>query len=379
MAFQPFKAITSILNGLGKSQSVLKGINVPSFSKVIASKKGIINYNPTNADYSNPHTYNSGRVFVYPTDDNKPDHEHYILFDIIERTKAAGPRNSTGHATSVGNHQMTKREDNLNTVVYGANRFFGEGTASGVLGLPTGTGNARNVVDSIAIYMPQTLKFNMAAEYGPAEIGGVFGAMAKIKDAFNAGEFFGSDAGAIAQQAGKLVTGLSGFVTGGLGAGLGASIQRRTGIAPAAMTEMIFNGIDYRTFSFTFKFTPRGKRESDVVNNILHAIKNAMLPSKYGTGSSIAAYKVPHEFVIRFMKGTKINPYLDQIGLCACTAVDIDYGSDKFSAHPSGDPVSIDATLTFRELELMERTRYNTLRNSAQNDPRDTPAKNGSL
>ena len=100
---------------------------------------------------------------------------------------------------------------------------------------------------------------------------------------------------------------------------------------------------------------------------MLHAIKDAMLPAKYGTGSSIAAYKVPHEFVIRFMKGTSINPYIDQIGLCACVGVDIDYGSDKFSTHPAGDPVSIDATIQFRELELMERTRYNDLRNSAQN------------
>ena len=132
------------------------------------------------------------------------------------------------------------------------------------------------------------------------------------------------------------------------------------------MTEMIFNGIDYRTFSFTFKFTPRSRKESDVVNNLLHAIKDAMLPTRVGH-KSIAAYQVPHEFVIRFMKGTKINPYLDQIGLCACTGVDIDYGSDKFSTHASGDPVSIDATLTFRELELMERTRYNELRASAQN------------
>ena len=185
----------------------------------------------------------------------------------------------------------------------------------------------------------------------------------------NSDKFFGGDMAAVGAQVGKLVTGLGSFATGGLGAGVGAAVQRRTGIAPAAMTEMIFNGIDYRTFSFTFKFTPRNRDESDVVNGLLHAIKDAMLPKRYGAGTSIAAYQVPHEFVIRFMKGTKINPYLDQIGLCACTGVDIDYGSDKFSTHASGDPVSIDATLTFRELELMERTRYNELRASAQNHP----------
>ena len=206
----------------------------------------------------------------------------------------------------------------------------------------------------------------MQADYGAEEVGMITGAMAKLKDAINSDKgFFGANLGAVAAQAGKAVAGVGSFATGGLMAGTGAALQRRTGIAPAAMQEMIFNGIDYRNFSFTFKFTPRSKEESDVVNQILHCIKDAMLPERYGDGSSIAAYKVPHEFVIRFMKGTAINPYIDQIGLCACTGVDIDYGSDKFSTHPSGDPVSIDATLQFRELELMERKRYNALRLSA--------------
>ena len=353
-----FKVIGNIIKGLNKPQSVLKGFNTPVSFQTIATKKGVINYNPTNVDYSAHPITDSNKFYVYPID--KDDQEHYILFDIIER------RSEGGNNTSVRNTQFTKREDNLNEVVYGANRFFSEGTTSGLLGIPTGKGAFREVKTTIAIYMPQTLKFNLQADYGAEEIGGGLGALAKLRDAMNSGDFFGADLAAVGSQVGKLVTGLGSFATGGLGAGVGAAVQRRTGIAPAAMTEMIFNGIDYRTFSFTFKFTPRSRKESDVVNNLLHAIKDAMLPTRVGH-KSIAAYQVPHEFVIRFMKGTKINPYLDQIGLCACTGVDIDYGSDKFSTHPSGDPVSIDATLTFRELELMERTRYNELRASAQN------------
>ena len=353
-----FKVIGNIIKGLNKPQSVLKGFNTPVSFQTIATKKGVINYNPTNVDYSAHPITDSNKFYVYPID--KDDQEHYILFDIIER------RSEGGNNTSVRNTQFTKREDNLNEVVYGANRFFSEGTTSGLLGIPTGKGAFREVKTTIAIYMPQTLKFNLQADYGAEEIGGGLGAFSKLRDAMNSGNFFGGDMKAVGAQVGKLVTGLGSFATGGLGAGVNAALQRRTGIAPAAMTEMIFNGIDYRTFSFTFKFTPRSRKESDVVNNLLHAIKDAMLPTKIGT-KSIAAYQVPHEFVIRFMKGTKINPYLDQIGLCACTGVDIDYGSDKFSTHPSGDPVSIDATLTFRELELMERTRYNELRASAQN------------
>ena len=359
MAFQPFKAITTILNGLTKSSSVLQGPTIPSFS-TIASKKGIINYNPTNEDYSTSQIAESNKFFVYPLE--AADQEHYILFDIIERK---GLENSSGIFENVLYSDTTRRSDNLNTVVYGANRFFSEGTTSGLLGIPTGKGAYREVRNTIAIYMPQNLKFNLKADYGAEEIGAALGAFAKLRDSVNSGGFFNADMGAIAQQAGTLATGLSSFFTGGLGSGIGAAVQRRTGIAPAAMTEMIFNGIDYRSFSFTFKFTPRSRKESDVVNNILHTFKDAMLPKRYGT-KSIAAYQVPHEFVIRFMKGTKINPFIDQIGLCACTDIDIDYGGDKFSTHPGGDPVSIDMTIGFRELELMERTRYNELRDSAR-------------
>ena len=356
-----FKVIGNIIKGLNKPQSVLKGAIRPVSFQTIATKKGVINYNPTNVDYSAHPITDSNKFYVYPID--KDDQEHYILFDIIERTSEKGNFTKLGGTT-----QFTKRDDNLNEVVYGANRFFSEGTTSGLLGIPTGKGAAREIKTTIAIYMPQTLKFNLQADYGAEEIGGGLGALSKLRDAMNSGDFFGADLGAVASQVGNLVTGLGSFATGGLGAGVNAAVQRRTGIAPAAMSEMIFNGIDYRTFSFTFKFTPRSRKESDVVNNLLHAIKDAMLPARIGT-KSIAAYQVPHEFVIRFMKGTKINPYLDQIGLCACTGVDIDYGSDKFSTHASGDPVSIDATLTFKELELMERTRYNELRASAQNHP----------
>ncbi len=95
---------------------MLRGPTIPKFSTV-ASKKGVINYNPTNADYSNPQHSGSGKFFVYPLD--VKDQEHYILFDIIERTS-----NNELTVNEVGGTNITKRADNLSTVVYGANRFF---------------------------------------------------------------------------------------------------------------------------------------------------------------------------------------------------------------------------------------------------------------
>ena len=121
-----FKVIGNIIKGLNKPQSVLKGFTSPVAFSTIATKKGVINYNPTNVDYSRHPITDSNKFYVYPLD--KDDQEHYILFDIIER------RSKGGQNTQVANTEFTKRADNLNEVVYGANRFFSEGTTSGLLG-----------------------------------------------------------------------------------------------------------------------------------------------------------------------------------------------------------------------------------------------------
>ncbi len=363
----PFKALSSVIKSRASASKNI-AMNSNKSTNIGSSALGVISYNPTNINYNTGSAAagsltEGGNFFVYPHD--KQDQEHYMLFDVIQRTGKLGEGflniDSPDIEPGVSNPGATIASKRLNTIIYGANRFFSEGGTVGLgLGLggliPTGRGSARKVVSSMAIYMPQNLKFNLSADYGPAEVGIGTGVFAKVKDMFYEDNKFWTDAEAALHQVGKGLLGASAFLTGGLGAGASAALQRRMAVAPAAMSEMIFNGIDYREFGFTFKFTPRSKRESDTVNKIVNQFKMAMLPERYGAGS-IAAYKVPFEFVIRFMKGTKINPFLEQIGLCACTAVETDLG-DKFSTHSHGDPVTTNLTVTFRELELIEKQRY---------------------
>ena len=363
----PFKALSSVIKSRASASKNI-AMNSNKSTNIGSSALGVISYNPTNINYNTGSAAagkltEGGNFFVYPLD--KQDQEHYMLFDVVQRTGSS--INSGDHAESFNTAQSKQKTDwkgvnnpgatvaskRLNTIIYGANRFFSEGGKIGII--PTGTGSARKVVSSMAIYMPQNLKFNLRADYGPAEIGIGTGVIATLKD-FYQSDFDTANIGAALQQAGKGIIGASSFLTGGLLGGASAALQRRTGIAPSAMSEMIFNGIDYREFGFTFKFTPRSKKESDTVNKMVNQFKMAMLPERYGTGS-IAAYKVPFEFVIRFMKGTKINPFIEQIGLCACIGVETDLG-DKFSTHSYGDPVTTNLTITFRELELIEKQRY---------------------
>ena len=71
-----------------------------------------------------------------------------MLFDIIERVV----QTIIGQ-TSVGNRGLTKRADNLDKVVYGANRFFGEGTGNLAFGIFTGKGSdPRNIKNTIDLF-----------------------------------------------------------------------------------------------------------------------------------------------------------------------------------------------------------------------------------
>ena len=352
MAFQPFNLLKNLLNPISsRAQSAVNSIT--SAASNVINTAGVVDFAASGARYLNSSAEKTGLFLQYPIEER--DQEHYILIDIIERVK--DDKGGKGELVYSG---PTLQRDDLSQIVFGANRFFSEGSSSGI---PTGIGSKRSVKNTVAIYMPQTVKFQFAADYGGAEIGNLVGITSKLKDAFQGDSI--TNLKAAGMKLSSLIEGGVDFFSLGQATGLGAALQRRTGIAPAAMTEMIFNGIDYRSFSFDFKFTPRNKKESDLVRTILDVIKSSMLPRKYGTGS-IAAYTVPDEFAIRFMKGMNINPYLDQIGLCACTGVDVTYGGDKFSTHAHGDPVTIDVTLSFRELELVERDRYQTLRDSAR-------------
>jgi len=359
MAFQPFNLLKNLLNPI--SSRAKSAVNsVTSAASNVINTAGVVDFVASGARYLNSSAEKTGLFLQYPIEER--DQEHYILIDIIERVK--DDKGGKGELVYSG---PTLQRDDLTQIVFGANRFFGEGDYGGLV--PTGIGSKRKVKNTVAIYMPQTVKFQFAADYGAAEVGNLIGVSSKLREAF-LGEGNSKNLIAAGMQFSKLIEGGVDFFSLGQATGLGALAQRRTNIAPAAMTEMIFNGIDYRSFSFDFKFTPRNKRESDLVRTILDVIKSSMLPRKYSSGS-IAAYTVPDEFAIRFMKGMNINPYLDQIGLCACTGVDITYGGDKFSTHAHGDPVTIDATISFRELELVERDRYQTLRDSARGSQAD--------
>jgi hypothetical protein len=123
-----------------------------------------------------------------------------------------------------------------------------------------------------------------------------------------------------------------------------------------AFREVLFESVDYRTFSFRYRFFPKSANESNKIKEIIHTFKKHMHPQ---LSSQKLFYIYPSEFDIEYMYGDKANPYLHKFARCALTDMSVEYGGEQFATHADGSPVEIGMSLTFRELEQMTSERIN--------------------
>ena len=112
--------------------------------------------------------------------------------------------------------------------------------------------------------------------------------------------------------------------------------------------EVFFESVDYRTFSFRYKFFPKDLSESNKVHSIIHLFKYHMHPE---LSEQKMFYVYPSEFSLRYFYKDKENDWLHKFATCVLTDMSVEYGGDQFSTFENGAPVEIGMTLTFREIE----------------------------
>ena len=211
--------------------------------------------------------------------------------------------------------------------------------------------------------MPDDVSVNYKSNYAPADIGAVIGGAAALADLMKGNVGIADAAKGQGMQIAKLIEPLVSFGTLGTASGTLAALQRKTGVAPAPMQEMIFEGIDYRTFTYSFKMNPRNRKEAQEVKKIVDTFTYHMLPEKLGTGAALA-FRVPSEFTIRYMYRGGPNNYLNHLTFCALTNMKIDYGGGEryqtFRPDETGaPPIQTKVSLEFQELELIDKRRFN--------------------
>ena len=202
------------------------------------------------------------------------------------------------------------------------------------------------ISDAIALYVdgPPTIKYSM--NYANKELGTLLGVLSG--SVFDSQGFKPGSAEAGAAMGASLAK-----LPGAFGAAdLGSALSASTGTALNPFRETVFESVDFRSFSFKYKFFPKNKKEADDVYNIINTFKFHMHP-EMSSGKLFFIY--PSEFNISYYFGSEENGYFHKFTTCVLESMDVSYGGEQFSSFRDGSPTEINMSLTFRELEILTK------------------------
>lgn len=121
-------------------------------------------------------------------------------------------------------------------------------------------------------------------------------------------------------------------------------------------TELLFNGIQLRSFSFQYKFSPRSVEEKNQVTQIIRTLKQGMSAK---TSNNFTFLRSPHTFYLTYYHNNKPHNYLNKFKECALTDLSVSYTPDgNYATYYDGSMVSYQVTMNFQELEPVLDSDY---------------------
>lgn len=234
----------------------------------------------------------------------------------------------------------------INAARAGTVAAVGVGIPLGVAG--TASRATKRIKEAIQLPMPNNIITPYTTNWGQEDTR-IFDMMARLSS---------TTAGAVKDALGKgtIASGVAGDAAASLALSTVApkGVSAAAGLASNPKAEMTFEGVDFRNFTFDYRFYPKSAAESGVIMQIIRTLKFHMYP-EYKTESRFT-YIYPSEFDITFLKGDLENPWLNKIATCALTNLSVNYTpSGVWATHEDGSPVMIQLTLTFKELSLLTK------------------------
>lgn len=215
------------------------------------------------------------------------------------------------------------------------------------------TSAVEQVKKSIALYIPNKIVNNGSITYDNVDFDVINQASQLLKGNFS------SLTPTITRKGAELADTVSGIF--GANPNALAGLQAVSGLVINPRQQQIFQGVSQRGFDFTFSLAPQTPEEAVVVNKIIRAFREYSHPAIDSTSFFL---KVPAEFEIRYYKifgenGNEVvaeNLFLNKIGRCALTSVNVDYTPNGInSTFHDGSPVRTTITMTFTELRPLTR------------------------
>ena len=199
--------------------------------------------------------------------------------------------------------------------------------------------------------------FGVAATAGILDNGFIKGASDAIEALKYTPDLFGNE-----NLRKAVVTALSGEIVGQVGGNVSGNqlVSRATGQVFNPNLELLFEGVNLRTFPFSFELFPRNKKEGEEIMKIIRTLKTSMSARKKANkGQKGLFIGAPDVFQLTYMKGNDIHPFLNTFLPMALTSFNIVYtGSNTYSTFYDGTPTHMRMELTFKELSPVYSEDY---------------------
>ena len=213
----------------------------------------------------------------------------------------------------------------------------------------------REVLTTIVLPIPGGVSDSNSANWQQSELDEITKAFANIaqktvttgKDGLTQSV---GEAGTAAGQNIKGLQALTGAVSAEIATGANGIMQRQYGAVTNPNLELLFNGPQLRSFSFTFRLSPRSEDEARSVKQIIRYFKQGMTPKRT---EGYLLLQSPNTFAISYITSNKEHPYLNKFKECALTQCNVDYTPDGNYMSYEGKERSMTSyqlTLQFQEL-----------------------------
>lgn len=131
------------------------------------------------------------------------------------------------------------------------------------------------------------------------------------------------------------------------------------GLARNPWLAAVFQGVDFRSWTFSYNFFPRSKSETDAIEKIYTALKYGMSPS-YDEKYANNLFKYPNMYAPRLIP----KKYLFDFGFCVITNVTINYHNEGAPVYfglenDEKAPASMNLTFSIQEIEICTKESIN--------------------
>jgi hypothetical protein len=281
----------------------------------------------------------------YPRDLSSATKGHVVQFSINEIEPISYQENNDYNI--VGAQKGTGNWDVLNTIFNTAANVIDTVTSVNLSLKP----KKKRKIATISLYIPDTVNFTYASSYGKLSLQDVANELAGA----GGGKGFNKDK---YPRLSKLnsVTKLASLGLSAAESKTSKLLLASQGLAINPQEQLLFDGIDFRTYQMAFTFTPYSKEEAETVNKIIQLFKYHAAPQITTSGAGMF-FIPPSTFDVDFLFNGKRNQNVNKVAESVIESVDINYSPNGWAAHDDGAPVQTTLTLNFKEIELIDKTK----------------------